>query len=152
MNKKFVRSKNRKIGGVCAGIAEYLNMDPVIVRAVFLCMLFLGGSGFVFYIILLFIMPENDGNFTDYVEVNDQGKEMKSEGNPNGNNIKEEKPIVEKALHRGSLFFGLLLIFLGVYFFLRNFFPCIRVEYWLPLVLVGIGLFLIVFSKKPKKE
>ena len=151
MKKKFVRSKNRKIAGVCGGIAEYLDIDPVIVRAVFLCLLFFGGSGFVLYLILLIVMPDYNTSFTDYVEVNDKGEEIKSE-DKGKDKVEDVKQTVKKTVNRGALFFGLMLIILGIYFFLRNFFPCIRVEYWLPLLLVFIGLFLIVFSKKPKKE
>ncbi|MCX7641632.1 MAG: PspC domain-containing protein [Elusimicrobiales bacterium] len=40
--KNFYRSNNTKIAGVCGGIAEYFNLDPVIIRVVFLAMLFSG--------------------------------------------------------------------------------------------------------------
>ncbi len=57
-NRKLSRSENeRMIGGVCGGIANYLDLDPTIVRLVFLILLFMGGNGFLIYIILLIIMP-----------------------------------------------------------------------------------------------
>jgi len=148
MDKKFVRSKDRKIAGVCAGIAEYLSIDPVIVRAIFLCLLFFGGSGFIIYLILLVIMPDQDTNYTSYTEVN-ESEEKKSENNKNENIINE---IPKKALNTGSLIFGLLLILAGIFFFLRNFFPFFRFEYWFPLVLIVVGILLISFSKKSKKQ
>lgn len=148
MDKKFARSKDRKIAGVCGGIAEYLNIDPVIVRAVFLCLLFFGGSGFIIYLILLVVMPEQDPNYTGYVEVNEE-EEKKTE-NTEPENIMNEIP--KKALNTGSLIFGLLLILAGVFFFLRNFFPFFRFEYWFPLVLIVVGILLISFSKKSKKH
>ena len=40
MDKKFVRTKDKRIAGVCSGIAKYFNIDPLIVRAVFLAMIF----------------------------------------------------------------------------------------------------------------
>lgn len=40
--KRFYRSKDKKIAGVCAGIAEYFNADPVIIRVLFLAMLLSG--------------------------------------------------------------------------------------------------------------
>lgn len=149
MDKKFARSKDRKIAGVCGGIAEYLNIDPVIVRAVFLCLLFFGGSGFIIYLILLVVMPEQDPNYTGYVEVNEEEEEKKTE-NTEPENIMNEIP--KKALNTGSLIFGLLLILAGVFFFLRNFFPFFRFEYWFPLVLIVVGILLISFSKKSKKH
>ncbi len=44
MNTQFVRSRNDKmIAGVCGGIARYFNIDPVIVRLIFVLSVFLGG-------------------------------------------------------------------------------------------------------------
>ncbi len=48
---------DRKIGGVCAGIAEYLGVDPTVIRLLFVLALFFGTMGFWVYIVLLFIMP-----------------------------------------------------------------------------------------------
>ena len=57
--KKLYKSRdNRMISGVCAGIAEYFNMDPTIIRLA--CVLFslLGGSGLLGYIIAAIVIPE----------------------------------------------------------------------------------------------
>lgn len=55
--KRLYRSEtNRMICGVCGGIAEYILIDPTIVRLLF-ALLALGGSGFVFYIIAAIIIP-----------------------------------------------------------------------------------------------
>lgn len=152
MNKKFVRSKNRKIAGVCGGIAEYLNIDPVIVRAIFLCLLIFGGSGFIIYLILLIVMPNEDTNDTSYTKADTNEKDNQADNNENEEIKDYSKNIQKKAIHSGSLVFGLLLIFIGIFFFLRNFFPFLRFEYWFPLGLVFLGILLIVFSKKSKKE
>lgn len=56
--KRFRRSNDRVIGGVCAGIAEYFDFDPTIVRVVYaLLTFFTGFSGIPCYIILWIIMP-----------------------------------------------------------------------------------------------
>ena len=56
-DKKLVRSSNKKIAGVCGGLAEYFGIDASIVRIVWLlCTLFAGLSIWI-YIILLFVMP-----------------------------------------------------------------------------------------------
>ena len=59
-DKKLVRSNDRMLAGVCGGIAEYLNIDPVIVRFVFALatLLTLGWAGVVAYIILALVMPD----------------------------------------------------------------------------------------------
>ena len=45
------------IGGVCAGLAEYLNADPTIIRLVFILLVLAGMSGVVIYIIMWLIVP-----------------------------------------------------------------------------------------------
>ena len=55
----MVNKKECKIAGVCSGIAEYFEIDPVIVRLVFLLGLFLGG-GLIVYIIGWIIIPVKD--------------------------------------------------------------------------------------------
>lgn len=60
MEKKLFRSKsNKKICGVCGGLAEYFNMDPTIVRLVAVVLTLAGGCGVLAYIIAAFIIPEN---------------------------------------------------------------------------------------------
>ena len=59
--KRLFRSKkDRMIAGVCGGIAEYFNIDPVIVRLVAVLLLIPGGlPGLLPYIVLWFVVPEN---------------------------------------------------------------------------------------------
>lgn len=58
--KKLYRSKkDRMIGGVCGGIAEYFNIDPVIVRLIAVILLLPGGlPGFLPYVVLWIVVPE----------------------------------------------------------------------------------------------
>lgn len=46
------------LGGVCSGLAAYWNMDPTIVRVIFVALVIVGGSGLLIYLILWIIMPE----------------------------------------------------------------------------------------------
>jgi len=48
------------IGGVCGGLGEVLDVDPTIVRVVFVLLGLLGGHGILLYIILWLIMPRQD--------------------------------------------------------------------------------------------
>jgi phage shock protein C len=45
------------IGGVCGGLAQYLQLDPSVVRLIFVLLTLLGGPGLLLYIILLLIVP-----------------------------------------------------------------------------------------------
>ena len=57
-DKKLVRSANKKIAGVCGGLAEYFGMDASIVRIVYLlATIFTAFAGVLIYIILMIIMP-----------------------------------------------------------------------------------------------
>lgn len=60
MEKKLYRDEQHKsIGGVCAGLAEYFNVDVSIVRLVFVLALVLKGVGLIPYIILWIVLPKN---------------------------------------------------------------------------------------------
>jgi phage shock protein C len=61
MQKKLYRSKkDRMIAGVCGGLAEYFNIDPVIVRLIALVLVLPGGvPGFLPYFILWIVVPVN---------------------------------------------------------------------------------------------
>lgn len=57
--KKLYKSReNRVLCGVCGGIGEYFNIDPVIVRLILVAVCFAGGSGFLAYVIAALIIPE----------------------------------------------------------------------------------------------
>lgn len=64
--KRLYKSTDKKIDGVCAGIAEYFGIDPTIVRVIYaLVTLFSAGiGGIVVYAILAFVMPRRP--FPDY--------------------------------------------------------------------------------------
>ena len=57
-NKRLRKSEERKICGVCGGIAEYLNVDPTVIRLLWVLVCLAGGSGIIAYIIAAVIMPD----------------------------------------------------------------------------------------------
>ena len=63
MNKKLYRSKTQmKISGVCGGIAEYFNIDPTLVRLLWVLLTLLNLLiGIVAYVACVFIIPEDPG-------------------------------------------------------------------------------------------
>jgi len=57
--KRLERSKsNRVLGGVCAGVANYLNMDPTLVRVLTVLLTLFTGVPVIVYLVLLFVVPE----------------------------------------------------------------------------------------------
>jgi phage shock protein C len=56
--KRLMRSsRDKKLGGVCAGIADYFDLDPTIVRVIWLLAVLLGGTGLLAYLILWIVLP-----------------------------------------------------------------------------------------------
>ncbi|MBO4827402.1 MAG: PspC domain-containing protein [Prevotella sp.] len=59
MNKKFYLSEtDKKIGGVCGGLAEYFDVDSLIVRIIFVVLVFGYGTGVLAYLLLWLLAPK----------------------------------------------------------------------------------------------
>jgi phage shock protein PspC (stress-responsive transcriptional regulator) len=56
--KKLTRSKDKKIAGVAAGLADYFDLDPTIVRILFVVVFFAGGASLLAYLIMWIVMPQ----------------------------------------------------------------------------------------------
>ena len=58
-SRKLYRSKsNRQVAGVCGGLAEYFNLDPTLIRVLFIILAVLGGSGVILYVAMWIIVPK----------------------------------------------------------------------------------------------
>ncbi len=68
MEKKLYRSNERKVFGVCGGIAEYFDWDPTVVRVLWAVFTLTGGAGFLIYLVAALLME----NRPDYVSRYDQ--------------------------------------------------------------------------------
>jgi len=56
--KRLMRSsRDKKLGGVCAGLADYFDLDPTIVRIVWLLAILFAGTGLLVYLILWIVLP-----------------------------------------------------------------------------------------------
>ena len=78
--KRLVRSRNdRVIAGVAGGLAASLNIDPLLVRIVLLALAFLNGFGFMLYLALWLLVPNEDSAAVDAREqVRENVGEMQS--------------------------------------------------------------------------
>ena len=57
--RQLTRSQsNRRIAGVCGGIAEYFDIDPTLVRIAFVVAALLGGPGLLLYVVLWIVLPK----------------------------------------------------------------------------------------------
>jgi phage shock protein C len=139
MKRLYRSQKNRVIAGVCGGVAEYLNIDPVLVRLIAILLLFVGGGSFIAYIIGIIVIPNEPPEFL-----------KESEAAP----VQVASPSNRAAIpaQAGSLIGGAILIILGLIFFLRNFPLFHRYCWWFwdmgwrffwPSVLIFIGLLVV---------
>lgn len=68
MKKKLYRStKDKKLAGVCSGFADYLNIDPTLVRIIWAVISWFAGFGIVLYIICALVVPEKPDD--EYIDV-----------------------------------------------------------------------------------
>ena len=58
MAKKLIKGE-KKIFGVCSGLANYFDLDPTVMRLIFVAAVLFFGMGLIFYIIMAFIMPDH---------------------------------------------------------------------------------------------
>jgi phage shock protein C len=58
IQKRLTRSKEKMIAGVAAGLANYFDIDPTIVRILFVVIAFAGGASLLAYLIMWIIVPE----------------------------------------------------------------------------------------------
>lgn len=69
MQKKLYKSRtDRKISGVCGGLAQYFNMDSTLIRLLWILFVLFGGSGVLAYVICALIIP--DEPYEDYYNGN----------------------------------------------------------------------------------
>lgn len=67
MKKKLYRdTANQQLAGVCSGIAEYFDIDPTVVRLLWVFAVLFVGTGVLAYIICAIIIPEKPYNYNNY--------------------------------------------------------------------------------------
>lgn len=152
MQTRLERSTtNKVVAGVCGGIAEYLQIDPTIVRVFFvIATLMTAGLGFLGYLVLLVMMPL-PGKPTPFVT--SSGTVAAAEpgaagADPNATTVttpsivRVEDPATAE---RRRATFGYFLVALGVVFLLANLgaFRIVRWDLVWPLVFVGAGVLLL---------
>jgi len=147
--KRLYRSrKNRVIAGVCGGIAEYLDVDPVPVRLIAVLLLFVGGGSLIAYIVGMIIIPDQPLGFPTNAE-------------PASSQNLVPPPPWQKPGNNGTLIIGAILMLLGTVFLLRNI-PFLHQYYWWfwnmgwnffwPSLLILIGVIIILRATQNSKN
>jgi len=136
--KRLYRSRhNRVIGGVCGGIGEYFDIDPLLIRLVWAVLFFIGGTGLFAYIIAWIIIPEKQWLPGMTEETNTYTRDK--------NNVIPQVII------------GLLLIIVGAallfreWWYLDQIFRNIfrfSIRYLIPILFIGLGIRVMVVGNR----
>lgn len=76
MKKLYKSGTQKKIAGVCGGIAEYFDLDPTLIRLAVLALCLVGGGGVLAYIAAAIVMPEAPVNGQEYTRDTGYSREM----------------------------------------------------------------------------
>jgi phage shock protein C len=139
MNRRLYRSPTESVlGGVAGGVAEYFDLDPAIVRVVWVLLaLITGGVFFILYIVMWIVVPLGS-EATEVAEdrAGAEGADPVTGWNPQPRGAR-------RSSGGGSWIFGLVLIGLGLYFLAREYLPDINFDRLWPLGLVVLGVILL---------
>ncbi|MCX6732646.1 MAG: PspC domain-containing protein [Candidatus Roizmanbacteria bacterium] len=150
--KRLLRdSKNKMLAGVASGIAHYFDVDPNIIRLLFIVLTVCGGSGFLIYILLWLLLPSDtsktvDGRdmFKENVQqmkeaVQEFAKEVKREAHQE---VSEKKEKSQQSL-------GVILVVVGLIFLLTNLglLDLFIVKKLWPILLIFLGI-LVVYKNE----
>jgi phage shock protein PspC (stress-responsive transcriptional regulator) len=140
-------STDRVIGGVCAGLATYLSIDPLLVRILFLVLGIMTGTGFLVYMILWLLVPVEDLPFATHDEVvKSNVEEIRERAEKLGEDAKQavNKGWTSRSQSDRTLLVGIGLATVGVLMLLRS----LGLLTWMgrlwPLVLVALGVLILV--------
>ena len=167
-SNRLYRSRiDRTIAGVCGGLAKYFDIDPTLVRVLFVVSIFIGGGGIIAYIILWIVVPEEQIIFqsagqdsqthqsdSDSEESNSNTNQESSKFDSSNFNSEinnkvneaanEINKILDEARSNKKVLGATILILLGVLFLLDNLLPHFDFgDYW-PIILIAIGVGIII--------
>ncbi|HYI67761.1 MAG TPA: PspC domain-containing protein [Candidatus Limnocylindrales bacterium] len=134
MNRRLTRSRNSLIGGVAAGVAEWIDADPGLIRIAWALLVpITGGAALLAYIVAWVVLPEaGAAPATD--EVAAAGGDPETERTP-------ARPIDHG---RTQLLLGGALVLVGLWFLVREYLPDIDWGFVWPLALVAAGIAILV--------
>jgi len=157
--KKLTKSKtNRVFAGVAGGLGEYLNLDPLVFRILFVVFTFAGGFGAIAYLVLLIMMPDpypvifqDDNSEQSYQNVENHQNEQDYQNYQNYQDVRMNYPKAKNAAKIASFSVGFLLILIGTFVLISK---VLKFNYWefvFPIVLLAVGAVILIISIHSKK-
>jgi phage shock protein C len=163
MRDRLYRSREERVlFGVAGGIAEWLDIDPAVVRIVFALLVLTLGAGILLYIVMALVIPEEPvgmaGGGMAAPAAPWAGTGPAAAGPapggpaaPSGTawvDTRAERRAARRAARgdrdgRGVVIFGAILIIVGTWFLLRRYIPALDGDVLGPVILIGIGALLL---------
>ena len=154
--QRLYRGRDRIIGGVCAGLAEGLHVDPLWLRVAFLILIFIQGIGVFLYIVLWLVMPERvegGGQRSGFDAMTADIRRIWGElqhRTPGKSQAGTSAPARSSFFQNQSLVFGLILVVIGLVLLGGN----VGIINWSvvwPAALITLGIVILVrnLEKRP---
>lgn len=137
--KRIYRSEtDRVIAGVAAGLAEYLAIDPVVVRLLFLVITISGGAGVIIYIFLWIFLPTKSNLHSSAEEsIKLNAEEIKHKAEAFAQTAQSGK-----FTKTSSRWFGIVVLTIGIMLLLNNL-HIFRFKLFWPLIIIFVGIALL---------
>ncbi len=162
MRDRLYRSRDeRVIFGVCGGVADWLDIDPSLVRIAFVLLTVSAGIGLVLYVVMALVVPEEVAPLPgaggpgsapdDPMSSTDQAAQGATPGLTPQSDRRAERQSRRAARRvgrsdsggRGAVILGAVLVLVGAWFLVRRYLPSIDDELLGPAVLILIGVLLV---------
>jgi phage shock protein C len=140
MKESLFRARNDRVfGGVARGISNYINLDVILVRILFILITLISGVGILLYIILWIVVPEEpiENLYTSATKNSFTGDPSQATASANFEFTQK------KSSGSGKIVFGIILILIGAIFLLDKLLPYFDFDIVVPLILIGAGIMLI---------
>ncbi len=137
MNRRLTRSRDAMVGGVAAGVANWIGADPALVRIAWALLVPLtAGAALVAYVVAWVVVPEEPR-----VRSEAAGAEVAATEGDETASIREDDG-------RAALLVGGGLVLIGLWFLVREFLPSIDWGFIWPLLLVAAGVVILVTASR----
>jgi len=173
MDTRLYRSRDdRMIAGVAGGLADYLGLDPSLVRIAFAVLFLAGGLGIFIYGVMWLVVPEEDDLTPEEFAAASSAAAASGAATPGAPVPPAGAPVdwrTQRAAERSAriaarrerraanpnqgrtvgLLVGGFLVLVGIAFLLRNLIPAIDFDLFWPIILVVLGIVILVAAFRP---
>ncbi len=147
MVKKLYRSvTDKKIAGVCGGLAEYFEIDSTLIRILFLALLIFGGGGLLIYIIMWIVVPEKP-YYLNHPQSESNTEKKSTDMNVETENLNYPTETENTKSYGKNTVIGGIVIVIGLLLLLDNFNSTFGFSKLWPILLIIFGVSLILKSK-----